>query len=300
MASKSFIVLLLASLVLVARTADQNAPNANASSSSSTTPKSTTVATTSAPTPTTSTSTTTTTAKPPPVIPGFPDNIGNWTVIEANTSKPCMKLLAAMQFVVTFNTTKSSSVVDIDVPKNATVEGICGKNSSIITLKWPSSIEKKNNSLTIPFTLMNHDQDYSVPNISVVIIKDNKFSNASSTEPTSFNFTLNVTEGMFLTPTNRSFKCDAQTTLEDKEKKYVLKFAHLQMDAFRDTSSNKTDPHTFQKETTCSADRHSYAVGAGMIFMIIFIILLIVGVAGGGAYYYKKHKLPAGSGYENM
>jgi len=206
-----------------------------------------------------------------------------------------------MQFEVKFNTTKSSQVVDIDVPINATVDGICSKNSSMITLKWPSSIEKKYNSLTIPFTLLNHDNDYSVPNISVVIIKDDKFSNASSTEPNSFNFTLNVTDGLFLTPTNRSFKCDAETKLEleSKGKKYVLKFAHLQMDAFRDTS-NKTDPQKFQKETTCSADRHSYAVGAGMIFMIIFIILLIVGVAGGGAYYYKKHKLPAGSGYENM
>jgi len=72
------------------------------------------------------------------------------------------------------------------------------------------------------------------------------------------------------------------------------------MDAFRDTSSNKTDPQKFQKEAVCSADRHAYVVGAGMIFMIIFIVLLIFGVAGGGVYYYKKHKTSAGSGYENM
>jgi len=205
-----------------------------------------------------------------------------------------------MQFEVTFNTSKSNEKVLIDVPTNATVAGSCSKNSSVITLKWPSSIEKKEHSLSILFMLLNHDEDYSVPKIDVVIIKDSSFSNASFTEP-SFNFTLNVTDGLFLTPTNRSFKCDAQTTLEleTKDRKYELRFAHLQMDAFRDTS-NKTDPEKFQKEAICSADRHTYAVGAGMIFMIIFIILLIVGVAGGGVYYYKKHKLPAGSGYENM
>ncbi|RZC35818.1 lysosome-associated membrane glycoprotein 1 [Asbolus verrucosus] len=230
-----------------------------------TTPTTPTTTTTTKPTTATTKSTTTspTTAKPTPSPTPVDPVPGRWTANYTNTNNTCLILKAAIQIDVPYQDGNTTKTYKINVPPNATAKGACENDDETITL-----IFDKSNTVSFTFKKTN-DSKYDLDTIQVTVAVPGK----NGTEVRVFEHVKKE----FATPVSNSYKCTKEQILNltaPLPETYVgqLLISHLQMQAFRNSSSTK-----FDEALDCAGsetpDVVPIAVGCALAALVIIVLI---------------------------
>lgn len=98
--------------------------------------------------------------------------MGNWSVNYTGTDRICIIMDVAIQLELFQATNKT---IKINVPINATSNGICGATNQIITLHWNDTISNK--SLDFGFSKIVNVSEYEMMEVNYTVIAGEIFFN---------------------------------------------------------------------------------------------------------------------------
>ncbi|ODN02199.1 Lysosome-associated membrane glycoprotein 5 [Orchesella cincta] len=210
-----------------------------------------------------------------------------WGLTDTNKTNTCIILNGIIQIIVPYNTANSmTGLTLLNVPKNATVFGSCGRFTENMTLSWfPKSgveeddpptnqhkieliFKKKGETIGDPNGITT-EPFYELESVNAVFYAgETEFPNFSHDKP---EYTFRASNlGMLSAPVDLSYFCQSTQVVNSETDETTLVLSYLQAQAFHQgLSDTGPDGVDFGPRSYCPKD------GYQMIFTVVGCVMMM-------------------------